>query len=128
MRKTKIIATAGPACGDEKTLRAVISSGADVIRINASHTTPQELKRWIQKVRKVAASVNPNTAILVDLQGPRVRTGKLAGGKPITLKAGQEVPIEVGGGLGTGNKIITHCREFPQMLKKGDPVLLDNGN
>lgn len=127
MRKTKIIATAGPACMDEKTLKALLTAGADVIRINASHTTPQILKRWILLVRKTAASLNKTTGILVDLQGPRVRTGKLKGGKCL-LKKDQELVIEIGDGQGDANRIFTQCKPFPRMLKKGDPILIDNGN
>lgn len=127
IRKTKIIATAGPACKEGKTLKALLLEGADIIRINASHTTPKELEHWILSIRKTAASLKKVVGILVDLQGPRVRTGKLEGAKPVILRPGQEVEIVVGNRPGTANKIVTTCRPFPRMLKKGDPILLDNG-
>ena len=127
LRKTKIIATAGPACKEEKILKAVLAEGADIIRINASHTSAKELERWILLIRKTAASLKKTVGIMVDLQGPRVRTGKLEGGKPVMLRSGQEIEIVVGNRPGTASKIATTCRPFPRMLKKGDPILLDNG-
>ncbi len=127
MRKTKIVATIGPACGSEEKLKAVIGAGADVIRINASHTNPKQLRKWIHFVRRVAASLQKDTAILVDLQGPRVRTGKLKGHKPIELKSGSEVLIAVGNQPGDEKKISTPCRPFAKMLHPNDPILLDNG-
>lgn len=127
IRKTKIIATAGPACKDEKILKALLLEGADIIRINASHTSAQELERWILFIRKTAASLKKTVGIMVDLQGPRVRTGKLEGGKPVILRPGQEIEILVGNQPGTASKIVTTCQPFPRMLRKGDPILLDNG-
>ncbi len=127
MRKTKIVATVGPACEKPAALAALIGAGADVLRINASHTTPARLEEWIRLIRKVSRSLRKTTGILVDLQGPRVRTGLLQGGVPLFLKKGGTVWIVPGAKAGSGSVIPTSCREFRRMVKKGDSVLLDNG-
>ena len=127
MRKTKIVATVGPACEKPSALAALILAGADVLRINASHTTPARLEEWILLIRRVSGSLHKTTGILVDLQGPRVRTGLLHGGGPLPLRKGETVWITPGAGRGAGSVIATPCREFPRMVRKGDPILLDNG-
>ncbi|HTL47832.1 MAG TPA: pyruvate kinase [Verrucomicrobiae bacterium] len=127
MRKTKIVATVGPACRDEKIMRALIREGVDVVRINASHTTVQGLCEWIVFVRSVAASLKKDLPILVDLQGPRVRTGQLREKRPLLLRSGDEVLMTVSSAPGAEGIITTTCRELPLMVKKGDAVLLDNG-
>ncbi len=126
MRKTKIVATVGPACEKPAALAALILAGVDVLRINASHTTPARLEEWIRLIRRVSRSLRKTTGILVDLQGPRVRTGLLQGGS-LFLKKGGTVWIVPGAKAGSGSIIATSCREFPRMIRKGDPVLLDNG-
>ncbi len=127
MRKTKIVATVGPACEDEVILTALIRAGADVLRINASHTTPQGIRQWVRRIRRSESKSGKPVAILVDLQGPRVRTGKLEDGKSVLLKQGDAVAILMTAKPGTAEEITTLCREFPQMVKARDRVLLDNG-
>ncbi len=127
MKKTKIIATVGPACREQSILRALIKSGVDMFRINASHTTPNDLKSWVKVIRRAAQSSSRPIPILVDLQGPRVRTGRLKGGRPIMLRKDDIVTITPSSQEGFGNRITTTCRPFPKMVKAGDPVLLDNG-
>ncbi len=127
MRRTKIVATVGSACQKESALKALIAAGADVLRINASHTTPARLREWILFIRRAARSLKKPVGILVDLQGPRVRTGLLKGTNPLPLRKGDEVSILVSSRPGSGTLITTPCLEFPSMVKKGDPVLLDNG-
>ncbi len=127
MKKTKIVATVGPACEKESMLKAMVREGADVFRINASHTNAQGLKYWIRKIRKATRFAPKPVSILVDLQGPRVRTGRLKDGKPVTLKKGDKVSILPSSKAGSGNIITTTCREFPRMVKSGDRILIDNG-
>ena len=127
MKKTKIVATVGPACRIDRTLKGLIRAGVDVFRINTSHTQPEDLREWIVRIRRTAKSVGKEVGILVDLQGPRIRTGKLRGGKPVELRTGEKAVIEVGNGEGTAQCIKTTCRELPGMLKKNDRILLDNG-
>ena len=127
MRQTKIIATVGPACADEKILASLIREGADLFRINASHTTPKGLREWVLKIRKISVLARRDVGILVDLQGPRIRTGRLKGGRPLLLNAGDEVTIVPGTGEGWGRTLTTPCRELPRMVHRGDRILLDNG-
>ena len=127
MRKTKIVATVGPACRDEKKLKELLRAGADVVRINASHTSVQGLCEWVVRVRSAASSLKKSVPILVDLQGPRVRTGSLAGKRPLELLEGGLIEIRTTQAAGSEKFIATDCRPFSSMVKKGDPVLLDNG-
>ncbi len=127
MRKTRIIATVGPACEKGPALKALILAGADVLRINSSQTTPARLRQWILSIRRVSRSLKKPVGILVDLQGPRVRTGPLRGAAAVLLKKGTRVWMATGKREGTPTLITTPCREFPAMVKKGDPILLDNG-
>ncbi len=127
MRKTKIVATVGGACERESALKALIAAGTDVLRINASHTTPARLREWILFIRRASRSLKKPIGILVDLQGPRVRTGLLQGINPVPLRKGDEVLLLISSRAGAGALITTPCLEFPSMVKKGDPVLLDNG-
>jgi len=127
MKKTKIIATVGPACKDLATLKALIRQGVDMFRINASHTNPEALKNWVRLIRQAAQVTASPIPIMVDLQGPRVRTGKLKNGQPVTLEKDEMIRIVPASHEGTASLITTSCRPFPKMVKAGDPVLLDNG-
>jgi len=127
VRKTKIIATIGPACQKPNDLKQLILKGVDVIRINTSHTTPGELKFWIQLIRRVCVKIESPVGILVDLQGPRVRTGLLKNHSPIFLKKGSVLTLKVSSRVGTEKAITTACKELPRMVKVGDAILLDNG-
>ena len=127
MKKTKIIATVGPACEKNETLKALVRAGADLFRINASHTNPAGLKQWIGRIRKAGLQLGTPVSILVDLQGPRVRTGRLKNGKPLNLKKGNAVIIVPSSAPGFEGRITTSCRQFPKMVKAADSILLDNG-
>lgn len=127
MRKTKIVATVGPACETEKKLTALIRAGVDIFRINASHTSPEGIQAWSRRVRRAERRSGKTISILVDLQGPRIRTGKLKDKKPVFLKSGGKVMIAMTSQPGTEMRITTACREFSRMVKAGDQILLDNG-
>lgn len=127
MRKTKIVATVGPSCGSASKLAELIRAGVDVFRINASHTVPSELKKWVRLIRSVAQKAHKPVAILVDLQGPRVRTGSLKDGKRLKLRKNQMISIQPSSKPGDENLITTSCKLLPRMVKKGDSILLDNG-
>ncbi len=127
MKKTKIIATVGPACATTETLQALILSGVDLFRINASHTNPEGIRQWVRRIRKAANSIRPSISILVDLQGPRVRTGPLKNGTPLLLKKGETVSIYPQHAAGFEGHITTECMSFLEMVKSGDRILLDNG-
>lgn len=127
MRKTKIIATVGPACGTEAKLEALMTAGVDIFRINASHTSTDGLKKWIRLIRKTSPRVQKAVSVLVDLQGPRLRTGKLEGGDFILLRRGEKITVMAGNKTGNDHVLYTSCRAFPGMVKKKDRVLIDNG-
>jgi pyruvate kinase len=126
MRKTKIVATVGPACENPSVLETLIREGADVFRINASHTGAKGLEHWFRLIRRASGSVKKNTGILVDLQGPRVRTG-LVKNSTMLLEKGAAVEMRIGSGSGAGSVIWTSCRPFSKMVKKNDRILIDNG-
>ncbi|MBI3313023.1 MAG: pyruvate kinase [Candidatus Omnitrophica bacterium] len=130
-RRTKIVATVGPACEPPKILKALLNEGVDVLRINTSHTTPEGLRQWIKHIRAASKGLGKHVPVLVDLQGPRVRTGTLPQGESILLKKGQSVTICSGKPpkvFRNGHYCIrTSTPRFSSMVKKGDPILIDNG-
>jgi pyruvate kinase len=93
MRRTKIVATLGPATDSEDRIRQLIQAGLDVVRLNFSHGTHEEHARRIGRIRSVAASLNRPVAILQDLQGPKIRTGPLANNLPVLLQDGAPFTI-----------------------------------
>ena len=127
MRKTKIIATVGPACENERVLDSLLLAGVDVIRINASHTTPESLAQWIARIRRAGRRLQKPVPVLVDLQGPRVRTGRLVGGNPIQVQTGEELVIEISRRPGRPGMITSPTPRFPEMVSVGASVLIDNG-
>ena len=79
IRRTKIIATIGPASGDEETLTRLIESGVNTVRLNFSHGTPDEHADVVKRVRRIARETGRAVGVLQDLQGPRLRTGDTCG-------------------------------------------------
>jgi len=127
VRHTKIIATLGPAVTDERLLLALVRSGADVARLNLSHGTHAEHARVIARLRRAAALTGRAVAILVDLQGPKARIGRLAGGGPLRLRPGETVVLTPRRMLGRPGLIPTSHRSLARDVHPGDPILLDDG-
>src|SRR5262245_28426878 len=100
MRHTKIIATAGPACHSDATLDALIAAGADVMRLNFSHGTHESHAVTFKRIRAAAERARREVAILQDLAGPKIRTGRLEGGRALTLNAGDNLRIATGDFVG----------------------------
>ncbi len=125
-RKTKIVCTIGPASEDEKTLKELISCGMDVARLNFSHGDYEVHGKRIELIRKISEELDKSVAILQDLQGPKIRVGKLEKEK-IFLENGQEfclTPEEC-----IGNEKIIHVN-YPYLLedlREGERILLDDG-
>ena len=86
MRKAKIVATLGPASNSPEKLRALLLAGMDVARVNMSHGACEQHAETIRTARAIAAEVNRPLAILLDLSGPKIRTGKLRDGQPHLLR------------------------------------------
>ncbi len=125
--KTNIIATVGPACGNVRTLAAVISAGAGILRINASHSRTSDIPKHIRLIRKAARKAGKPVSILLDLQGPRLRTGRLQNGKPVLLQEGQDVIMMTSDKPGDGYFVTTDCPGFEKMVQKGERIFLDHG-
>ena len=84
--KTKIVATIGPSSNSKAVLKKLISSGLNVARLNFSHGSHEEHSEVIKRIRALSKELNKPIGILLDLQGPKIRTGKLNGNKPVLLK------------------------------------------
>ena len=124
IRRTKIVATLGPATAQPSRLTELLDAGANVIRINASHGTPELRASWLAMVREVAADREQPVAILVDLQGPRIRVGDLPA--PRLLEPGQEVvlsPEEVA----QGDELPTTYDDLARDARVGAKILLNDG-
>lgn len=124
MRHTKIVATLGPASNDPAPL---IAAGVDVFRLNFSHGSQSDHAARFHHVREAAARAGRHIAILQDLSGPKIRTGRLAGGKPIPLRKGDPLIIAIGDESGGPGKVFTNYAELAARVSKGDRLLLDDG-
>ncbi len=126
-RSAKIVATLGPACSTEAVFRELVRAGLDVARLNFSHGTHQQKADLIKMVRAVSASEGKPICILADLQGPKIRTGKLVDGKPILLEAGKHLTITPVEMKGTAEKVSTVFPTLAENLGPGDIILLSDG-
>jgi pyruvate kinase len=127
MRHTKIVATLGPACSDPRTLRALLDGGVDVVRLNFSHGSHDEHARNYAAVREAAGATGRPVAVLQDLSGPKIRTGLLEGGQPVTLTAGQTLRIGAGDQPGNSEIVYTAYEPLIRSVNAGDRLLLDDG-
>ena len=123
-RMTKIVATLGPASRTSEQLRALFLAGVDVFRINMSHTSHPNLKALVEIVRGVEGEVGRPISILVDLQGPKLRLGKL--GSERQLQTGSRVTL-VRSETGDGDTVPIPHPEIFAALKAGSPLLIDDG-
>lgn len=126
LRRTKIVATVGPACENEEMLLALMEAGADVFRLNFSHGDQNSKSVLIRRIRELSRRRQRAVAILGDLQGPKIRTGMMEGGA-LKLVSGEEVTITTRELKGTGRLIPTTFRELPRDVRNGDRILLDDG-
>ncbi|MDX1900761.1 MAG: pyruvate kinase [Gammaproteobacteria bacterium] len=128
MRRTKIIATLGPALDDPEVLRRVILAGADVFRANFSHGSHETHAARISMVRKIAAEQDRTVAILADLQGPKIRIARFKN-KKILLKEGQTFVLDptLGNDEGTEETVSLDYKNLPNDVHANDLLLLDDG-
>src|SRR5262245_24548350 len=127
-RMAKVVATLGPASQSEAILAGLVGLGVDVFRLNLSHGTRDEHRRRIRLVRRLAAKQNRHVGIRVDLPGPKIRTGDLAGHQPVTLAPGARLTITTRHVAGRRQLISTDYRHLPKDVRKGSRILLDDGN
>lgn len=126
IKKTKIVATLGPATSSEEVLEKMILAGVNVFRINFSHADYDDVAQCIQMIRNVDQKLNTNTAILGDLQGPKLRVGKMEEGAEV--HPGDEVVFLTDKPfVGNAKKAYMNYQNFPKDVSPGERVLLDDG-
>lgn len=124
--RTKIVATLGPATWDEPMLTQLLQTGVDVVRINCSHADHAAIRRQVARVRQAAMRLNKPTAILLDLQGPKIRTGKVP--EPLRLERGDVLTVVMSSELiGEGKRVGTTYPEMAGDVSPGDAVLFADG-
>ena len=126
-RRAKIICTIGPASNSESTMSHLLRLGMDVARLNFSHGTHEEHARNIRRLRRAAQREGRTVCILQDLQGPKIRTGRLKDHTPVLLEAGSEVVITPRDVLGTEKLISTTFQTLAQEVEPESRILLSDG-
>jgi pyruvate kinase len=127
MRHTKIIATVGPASDSDAMLDALVAAGVDIFRLNFSHGTHEQHRATFARLRRAAAQAGREVAILQDLGGPKIRTGRLEGGRPLIVKAGESLRIATGDFVGGPGRVSTTFAGLAESVKPGDRLLLADG-
>lgn len=126
LRRTKIVATIGPATSSPEVLRSLIEAGATTLRLNFSHGTHEDHQRNIRTIRQVSFELNQPVGILQDLQGPKIRLGKFEQG-PITLKKGDPYILTSRPLLGTQDISSVTYEPLAEEVPVGATILLDDG-
>ena len=125
-KKTKIVATLGPATSKKETLKAMIDAGVNVFRINFSHADYSDVKKRISMIRELNKENDTNVAILGDLQGPKLRVGVMK--EEVVVSEGDELTFVTGKAFeGTKERVYMNYDNFPRDVKKGERILLDDG-
>jgi pyruvate kinase len=125
-RRTKIVATLGPASSDPKVLDKLIEAGVDVVRLNFSHGTAEEHIQRAELVRSLAKTRGRAVGVLVDLQGPKIRIGKFKEGK-VTLKAGERFVLDTNCEAGDEHCVGLDYKDLIYDVSRGATLLLDDG-
>jgi pyruvate kinase len=128
VRRTKIVATLGPASNDQATVRRLVAAGVDVFRVNFSHASHENFALSLDLVRTAARQADRHVAVLADLQGPKLRIGDLVDGRPITLADGDEFEITTLARIGDARCVSTPYTALARDVRAGDRILLDDGN
>jgi len=125
-KKTKIVATLGPATSKKSVLKEMIEAGVDVFRINFSHADYEDVKERIKIIRELNEELGTYTSILADLQGPKLRVGVMAG--EVVVAPGDEITFVTGKPFeGTSEKVYMNYTNFPKDVNPGERILLDDG-
>jgi pyruvate kinase len=127
VRRTKIVATIGPATATPARIEKLIRAGADVLRLNSSHGTEAQREALFRAAREASARVRSATAILVDLQGPKIRTGPLENGAPIRLRAGERLVVTTRSVPGRPGLVSTNHRALTSEVSRGARILVADG-
>ena len=126
IKKTKIVATLGPASSSEDVIEKMILEGVNVFRVNFSHADYSDVSDRIEMIRKVDKKLKTNTSILADLQGPKLRVGKMEEGA--FVNPGDEVTFLTDASfVGNAKKAYMNYKSFPKDVSPGERILLDDG-
>ena len=125
--KTKIIATIGPASNNKGILKKMIQAGVNVVRLNFSHGTYEQHGDVINMIRSLSRELNQPVGILLDLQGPKVRTGKLKKGEAVSLEKNAIIKITSQKVSGSSEIVGTTYKNLPNDVQAGDKILIDDG-
>jgi len=126
-RHSKIVCTIGPASRSPRIVERLLRAGMDVARLNFSHGSHANHAESIALLRAAAMQIRKPIAILADLQGPKIRTGALAGSAPVVLRAGQKFVITTARILGDSTRVSTVFTPLPREVHRGDRILLSDG-
>ncbi|MBI1267863.1 MAG: pyruvate kinase [Cryomorphaceae bacterium] len=126
MKRTKIVATIGPASAPLEVLREMVRQGVNVVRLNFSHSRHDEHLEVINTIRAIDKELGTNTSILADLQGPKIRIGEVENNK-IDLVNGKKIIVSTTNEIGTAERICTNYQAFASDVKPGERILLDDG-
>lgn len=127
MRKAKILITLGPASRDPEIIEQLLMAGANGVRINMSHGTHEEKATDIERARAAAKKLGRPLAVLVDLSGPKIRTGKLKNGQPVRLERGATFTLTTDNIEGDEHRVSTNYPDIPKVVQPGTRLLLDDG-
>ncbi|MCX7223126.1 MAG: pyruvate kinase, partial [Burkholderiales bacterium] len=125
-RNTKIVATLGPASSEPAMIRNLFDAGVDVFRLNFSHGTHADHQARYDAIRQIEADVGRPVGILMDLQGPKLRLGKIVDGK-LSLAIGQKLRLDLDPTPGTLSRVPLLHPEIFAAIKVGDDLLIDDG-
>jgi pyruvate kinase len=126
-RHSKIVCTIGPASRSPRVIERLLRAGMDVARLNFSHGSHANHAETVGILRTAALQIHKPIAILADLQGPKIRTGPLAAGAPVMLRAGQKFVITTARVLGDSTRVSTVFKPLPREVHRGDRILLSDG-
>jgi len=125
-QNTKIVATVGPASSDRETLKNLIFAGVDVFRLNFSHGSHEDKKEIIDNILEINKELKVHTGILADLQGPKIRIGKMEG-DGLKLEAGDVITLVNEECVGNMERIYMSYKDFPTDVNVGETILVDDG-
>ncbi|MCB0476586.1 MAG: pyruvate kinase [Crocinitomicaceae bacterium] len=126
MKRTKIVATLGPASSSKEVLKGMIQAGANIFRLNFSHGAHEEHEKVVQTIKELNEELNTHVGILADLQGPKIRIGEVEN-NGVELNPGDIITITTEQVIGTKEKLYLNYESFPEDVQVGETILLDDG-
>ncbi len=127
MRRAKVLATLGPASGDQSIIETMIAAGMNAVRINMSHGTQEEHATAIERARAAAKTLDKPLSVLVDLSGPKIRTKTLEEGRSVTLLEGNHFTITTRDIVGNEREVSTNFTHLPDVVEVSTRILIDDG-